>query len=80
MYRLKKIAVKKHRSKGNRNRLVRSTALSPTFEGGDGKRRSGPSYELTYKDGVDILEIIDHTTPGELHLELGDLKLTVVKR
>ncbi len=34
---------------------------------------------LTYKDVVDILEIIDHSTPGELHLELGDLKLTLVK-
>jgi hypothetical protein len=29
---------------------------------------------------VDILKIIDHSIPGELHLELGDLKLTVVKR
>ena len=38
------------------------------------------TYDLTYKDVVDILEIIDHSIPGELHLELGDLKLTLVKR
>ncbi len=38
------------------------------------------SKDLTYKDMVDILEIIDHSTGGELHLEIGDLKLTVVKK
>jgi hypothetical protein len=36
--------------------------------------------ELKYKDVVDILEIIDHSTHGELHLELEDLQLTVIKR
>jgi hypothetical protein len=36
--------------------------------------------DLTYKDVVEILEIIDHSTHGELHLELEDLKLTVIKR
>ena len=36
--------------------------------------------ELTYKDVIDILKIVDHSTPGELYLELGDLKLTVIKR
>ncbi len=35
---------------------------------------------LTYKDVVDILEIIDDSVCGELHLELEDLKLTVIKR
>jgi len=38
------------------------------------------TYDLTYKDVVDILEIIDHSTSGELHLELEDLRLTVVKK
>jgi len=38
------------------------------------------TYDLTYKDVVDILEIIDHSTCRELHLELEDLKLTVIKR
>lgn len=44
------------------------------------KKEKKLTYDLTYKDVIDILEIIDHSTPGELHLELGDLKLTVVKR
>lgn len=44
---------------------------------GNGK---GLSYDLTYKDVVDVLEIIDHSEAGELHLEVGDLKLTVRKR
>ncbi len=35
---------------------------------------------LTYKDVVDILEVIDHSTCGELSLELEDLKLSVVKK
>ena len=38
------------------------------------------TYDLTYKDVVDILEIIDHSECRELSAELGDLKLTVVKR
>ena len=38
------------------------------------------TYELTYEDVVDILKVIDNSMGGELHVELGDLKLTVVKR
>lgn len=38
------------------------------------------SYDLTYEDVVDILKVIDNSLGGELHVELGDLKLTVVKR
>jgi acetyl-CoA carboxylase biotin carboxyl carrier protein len=37
------------------------------------------TYDLTYKDVVDILKIIDDSTCLELHLELGDLKLNVIK-
>jgi len=37
------------------------------------------SYDLTYKDVVDILKIIDDSMCKELHLELGDLKLDIVK-
>jgi len=44
------------------------------------KKEKKLTYDLTYKDVIDILEIIDHSTHGELHLELEDLKLTVVKR
>jgi hypothetical protein len=44
------------------------------------KKEKKLTCDLTYKDVVDILEIIDHSTHGELHLELEDLKLTVVKR
>ena len=44
------------------------------------KNETKLAYDLTYKDVVDILEIIDHSTSGELHLELGNLELTVVKR
>jgi hypothetical protein len=44
------------------------------------KNETKLTYDLTYKDVVDILEIIDHSTRGELHLELEDLKLTVVKK
>jgi len=44
------------------------------------KNEAKSTRDLTYKDVVDILEIIDHSTCGELHLELGELKLTVVKR
>jgi len=39
----------------------------------------GLTYDLTYKDVVDILEVIDGSTCRELHVESGDLKLTVVK-
>ena len=38
------------------------------------------TYDLTYEDVVDILRVIDNSMGGELHVELGDLKLTVVKR
>jgi hypothetical protein len=38
------------------------------------------TYELTYKDAIDILEIIDRSTCGELHLQLGGLNLTVIKK
>jgi hypothetical protein len=44
------------------------------------KKEKKLTCDLTYKDVIDILEIIDHSTHGELHLELEDLKLTVVKR
>lgn len=37
------------------------------------------TYDLTYKDVVDILKIIDDSACKELHLELGDLKLDIVK-
>jgi hypothetical protein len=40
----------------------------------------GLSYDLTYKDVVDILEVIEHSMCRELHIESGDLKLTVEKR
>ena len=45
----------------------------------EGKERE-LTYDLTYKDVVDILEVIDGSTCRELHVESGDLKLTVVKR
>ena len=45
----------------------------------DGSERE-LTYDLTYKDVVDILEVIDRSTCRELHVESGDLKLTVVKR
>jgi hypothetical protein len=38
------------------------------------------TYDLTYEDVVDILKVIDNSMGGELHVQLGDLKLTVVKR
>lgn len=38
------------------------------------------TYDLTYEDVVDILKVIDNSMGGELHVEVGDLKLTVVKR
>jgi hypothetical protein len=38
------------------------------------------TYDLSYEDVVDILKVIDNSMSGELHVELGDLKLTVVKR
>jgi hypothetical protein len=37
------------------------------------------SYPLTYKDVVELLKIIDATDRGELHLELEDFKLSLVK-
>jgi len=38
------------------------------------------TYNLTYKEVVDILKLINESaTCRELHLELGDLKLTVVR-
>jgi hypothetical protein len=44
------------------------------------KKERELTCDLTYKDVVEILEIIDHSTHGELHLELEDLTLTVIKR
>jgi hypothetical protein len=43
---------------------------------------NGPmlTYELTYKDVVDILNLIDRSGCREVRIELGDFKLTVVKR
>jgi acetyl-CoA carboxylase biotin carboxyl carrier protein len=38
------------------------------------------SYKLTYKDIVDIIKIIDDASCHELHIELEDLKLKIVKR
>jgi len=49
-------------------------------ERGPERHESGLTYDLTYKDVVDILEVIDGSTCRELHVESGDLKLTVVKR
>jgi hypothetical protein len=40
----------------------------------------GLTYDLTYKDVVDLLDIIDSSTCRELCIESGDLKLTVEKR
>jgi len=42
--------------------------------------KENPSYNLTFKDVVDILEIMDHSPSQELHLELGDLNLTIEKK
>ena len=44
------------------------------------KKEAKSTRGLTYKDVVDILEVIDHSTCGELNLELEDLKLSVVKK
>ncbi len=38
------------------------------------------TYSLSYKDVVDILEIIDAVTESELEVELGDLRISVVKK
>jgi acetyl-CoA carboxylase biotin carboxyl carrier protein len=39
------------------------------------------TYNLTYKDVVDILQIMNESTNcQELHLELEDLKLTIIRR
>ena len=45
-----------------------------------GENAQDLTYSLTYKDVVDILEIIDSMPGWELRLELGDLRMTVVKR
>lgn len=38
------------------------------------------TYNLTYKEVVDVLKLINESnTCKELHLELGDLKLTVIR-
>ncbi len=37
-------------------------------------------YALTFKDVVDILEVIDNSDGKELNLEVGDLKLDLIKR
>ncbi len=44
------------------------------------KKEAESTPDLTYKDVVDILEVIDHSNGGELNLELEDLKLSVVKK
>jgi hypothetical protein len=38
------------------------------------------TYSLTFKDVVDILEVIDSSDGKELSLEVGDLKLNLIKR
>lgn len=38
------------------------------------------TYDLTYKDVVEILKLIDSSACREVRIELGDFKLTVVKR
>ena len=38
------------------------------------------TYTLTFKEVVDILEVIDSWDGKELRLEVGDLKLNVIKR
>ncbi len=37
------------------------------------------TYELSYKDVIDIMKIIDESICQELHLEIGDFKLDLVK-
>ena len=71
---MKTRAPKKHGSKesGDRSTLSKPRHLCRGAE--------GLTYELTYKDVVDILETIDHSTFGELHIELGDFRLTVSKK
>ncbi|MFH1081056.1 MAG: hypothetical protein V1766_12505, partial [Pseudomonadota bacterium] len=39
----------------------------------------GITYQLTYKDVVDIMKIVDESICRELHLEIGDFKLDLVK-
>jgi len=39
----------------------------------------GITYELTYKDVIDIMKIVDESICRELHLEIGDFKLDLVK-
>lgn len=43
-------------------------------------RKEDLSYTLTFRDVVDILEVIDSSDGKELTLEVGDLKLSVMKR
>jgi acetyl-CoA carboxylase biotin carboxyl carrier protein len=38
-----------------------------------------PVYTLTYRDVVDLLKIIDESSCQELHLELNELRLDVVR-
>jgi len=38
-----------------------------------------PIYTLTYRDVVDLLKIIDESSCQELHLELNELRLDVVR-
>lgn len=37
------------------------------------------TYELTYRDVVDIMKIIDESVCREMHLEIGDFRLDLVK-
>jgi len=39
----------------------------------------GITYELTYKDVIDIMKIVDESVCREMHLEIGDFKLDLVK-
>ena len=71
---------------GGRSRIAfetKVTAMSDrnTHEENDlDKNLRDLTYTLTYKEVVDILEIIDRSTCHELRVESGDLKLTVIKR
>ena len=38
------------------------------------------TYDLTYKDVVDILDVIDHSVCRELRIQLEGFEMTVVKR
>lgn len=43
-------------------------------------RNEDLTYTLTFKDVVDLLEVIDSSDSKELFLEVGDLKLNLLKR